>query len=237
MIFALIAASGKGKRLGVPGGKQFVPVLGKPLLYHTLKAFVECAAVDVIVPVINREDEDRLRHTIGMLPGGEAAKKIAGWTFGGRERYESVFCGLEYLESQYGSTFLEGAVLIHDGARPLVSSRLIERVIEALNECDAVVPGVAVADTLKVVEGGKVKETLDRSTIRAVQTPQGFRGRLIIGCYRQLPALSGVFTDDAAVVEAVGHEVMVIDGDPLNIKVTIKHDLEFVEGVLKRWQE
>lgn len=237
MNFVLLAASGRGERLGIPGGKQFVPLLGKPLLYYTLRMFLLHDRVDAVIPVINREDEDRLRYTIGLLEQSVPVDRLTGWTFGGRERHESVFNGLEYLAGKYGEKFLNGAVLIHDGARPLVSASLINRVITALSDYDAVIPAIPVADTLKVVEQNRVVKTLDRASIKAVQTPQGFRGRLILDSYRKLPELSGIFTDDAAVVEAAGHQVFVVDGDPLNIKVTIKRDLDFVAGVLERWQE
>ncbi len=142
-------------------------------------------------------------------------------TLGGEQREDSVLLGLKVIPP--GVKY----VLIHDAARPLVSPRVIERVLKAAMQSGAAIPVVPVKDTLKVVWNNKVVKTLDRSSLRAVQTPQGFLVVSIKKAFKKMAKRASGLTDDAAVAEAAGIRVRVVDGDGLNFKVTTQEDLRY----------
>jgi len=220
---ALIVAAGQGKRFGGAVSKQFVEVGGRPLLWYTLTAFERCPEIDEILVIL----------PAGEL-GGRTAE-IAAWGLtkfcaavaGGKERHDSVFNGLQALSSQ------AGLVAIHDGVRPLISPELISACLRAAEECGAAFAGGAPKDTIKEVEGGLVTATLDRRRLVLVQPPQVFRVDLVRQAY-DLAFERGAFsTDDAALVEALGHPVRVVPGDYRNLKVTSPEDLLFVKACLE----
>ena len=232
MNIAIIAASGQGTRFGAPGGKQFAQVAGKPLVGWTLETFLAHDDIDAVVCVINEQDEQRYRDLVATL---RVSKTILS-CHGGAERVESVWNGLVAAREWCGSAFDEAIVLVHDGARPLVSHALVSRVIAAARARGAAVPVVPIADTVKEVENGEVVRTLDRSRLRAVQTPQGFRANILYDAYERARAegwLSGMLTDDAAVVEKAGAAVAVVEGERHNIKVTTPDDAMLIELILK----
>lgn len=224
MVFAVIAAGGRGSRFKKPGGKQFFLLNDKPVLAYTMEKFLRCSGIDFVLPVIGRENFslfDEVKKTLdaplsGLLPPVSA----------GKERFESVLNGLKKLQQEFKEDFNDSVVLIHDGARPFVSIDLIERVIEGAKKHGACVPAVEVSDTVKRVDpGGKVVETLKRSELVLVQTPQGFLGRIIMKAYEEIskpPAAE--LTDDASFVELSGHRVYVVRGERLNIKITYPED-------------
>lgn len=230
MNVAVIAASGKGRRFGAPGGKQFTQLRGRPMLAYALEAFTTHDAIDAVVVVVNREDAGRLAAVLHELPSG-APVEVA---FGGAERFDSVRAGLEAARRVAGDRFEGAVVLVHDGARPLVSDALIARVIEAAREAGAAVPCVPVADTVKEVEGERVVATLERARLRAVQTPQGFLGRVIAEAFERAAVAADPrsFTDDAQVVEWAGFAVRCVPGDPANVKLTVPEDAVVVEALL-----
>jgi len=203
----VLVAAGEGRRFGGPKGA--VELLGKPLVERAAAVF---AGMADRVAVLRTEELDRFD-----LPGW---KRVAG----GRRRRDSVARGLAALDP--GTTL----VLVHDAARPLVTKELVERVLRAAAGADAVVPGIPVADTIKRVEGARVVETPDRATLVAVQTPQAFRVPLL---RRALESSPGDATDDAALVEALGEPVVVVLGDPANLKVTTPLDLAAARAFLR----
>lgn len=236
MVIALIAAGGKGKRFGKEGGKQYFLINGKPVLYFTLKSFIESEAVDYVLPVINKEDKSRFREVIKRIQNG--TKKVLEPVYAGMERINTVHNGLKYLKNTFGNSFDDSIILIHDGARPFVTKNLIDRVVFATRKFGACIPVVPIPDTLKEMEDDKVVKTLDREKIRAAQTPQGFFGKIILSCYDSIAGKSEYFfTDDSSLVEYFGYEVFAIDGEKTNIKITFPEDEIFANLYLKILEE
>jgi 2-C-methyl-D-erythritol 4-phosphate cytidylyltransferase len=219
-VAAIIVAAGSGRRFGDSGTrKQYRPLRGIPLLAWALAPFVEHPRVTRIAVVVPADDV-RVPPDWLTRPGVELVP-------GGAERTDSVRAGLQALGSH-------DRVLVHDGARPLVTRSLIDRVLDA----DAhwgVVPGVPVTDTLKEVgSDGIVIRTPDRSRLRSVQTPQSFPLLLLRDVHHRAQNEGLVATDDAGLLERYGHEVRVVEGDPMNIKVTTTHDLVIAEALARR---
>ncbi len=216
-IAALVVAAGRGTRMPGDVPKQYRILDGRPVLRHALTAFAGHRAIDRVVPVIHPDD----------APAFDAAStglSVAAPVPGGATRQESVRRGLEALADAPPDL-----VLIHDGARPLVSPRLIEDVIAALDRHVAAIPALAVSDTLKRVSGDTVQATLDRDGLYRVQTPQGFRFAELLAAHRC--AAGDGFTDDAALMEAAGVSVGIVAGEETNIKITRDEDLARVS----RW--
>ena len=214
---AVVPAAGSGERLGAGRPKAFVHLGGQTLLERTLGGLRDSAAVDAVVVAVppDRTDEAKL------ILGGDAVV-VAG----GPSRTESVRRALAAV----GQPEL---VLVHDAARALTPPDLIARVVAALRDGhQAVVPALPVADTIKAVDAnGVVIATPDRAGLRAVQTPQGFRTELLLRAYDRSPT---DVTDDAALVENLGVQVVVVDGDPMAFKITTAFDLLVAEAVVNR---
>ncbi len=222
-VTAVIAAGGEGKRMG--GQKQFVEISGVPMLELTLGAFNDCDAIEDIILVVPRPDMARAK----MLVDQHGFKKVIEIVASGPHRQQSVMHGLAAVKDD------SDRVLIHDGARPLVTNELIKMVVSELKDNDAVIPAVPVVDTVKRVdEAGKVFETLDREKLWAAQTPQGFKSHLIKEAHERAQKLGYQATDDARLVERLGHKVKVIMGSYENIKITNPVDVEIAESILKR---
>jgi 2-C-methyl-D-erythritol 4-phosphate cytidylyltransferase len=214
---AVVPAAGSGERLGAGRPKAFVHLGGQTLLERTLAGLRDSAAVDAVVVAVppDRTDEAKL------ILGGDAVV-VAG----GPSRTESVRRALAAV----GQPEL---VLVHDAARALTPPDLIARVVAALRDGhQAVVPALPVADTIKEVDAnGVVIATPDRAGLRAVQTPQGFHTELLLRAYDRAPT---DVTDDAALVENLGVQVLVVDGDPMAFKITTAFDLLLAEAVVNR---
>ncbi|MGE0667407.1 MAG: bifunctional 2-C-methyl-D-erythritol 4-phosphate cytidylyltransferase/2-C-methyl-D-erythritol 2,4-cyclodiphosphate synthase [Sphingomonadales bacterium] len=211
-VAALIVAAGRGQRAGGPLPKQYLELGGRPLLRHSVKAFIDSGLVDVVQVVIHPADRPLYDDSVA---GFALCEPCAG----GASRQESVRLGLEAL-----APHAPDAVLIHDAARPFVSAELIAAVVGALSNNEAVIPALGVTDTIKQVDGGRITGNIDRETLRRAQTPQGFHYRMILDAHRALAAVADL-TDDAAVAERAGHPVHVVDGDERNIKVTTPEDV------------
>jgi 2-C-methyl-D-erythritol 4-phosphate cytidylyltransferase / 2-C-methyl-D-erythritol 2,4-cyclodiphosphate synthase len=219
-VAAVIAAAGRGERAGADVPKQYRPIGGEPMIRATLRAFLAHPRIDFVQPVINPNDRDTYHHAIAGLE--DLLPPVAG----GVTRQASVRAGLEALASRR-----PGLVLIHDAARPFVSGALIDRAIGAGRTCGAAVPGIALADTVKSIdESAIVTETLDRSRLRTVQTPQAFTFNLILEAHRRAVAAQREnFTDDAALAEWAGQRVSVFEGEADNLKVTTSDDFARAE--------
>ncbi len=216
---ALIVAGGSGKRFGRK--KQFLGLLGVPVLKRAVSCFETHAKIFRIIVVVPKED---IPETKAMLAGSLKDLLV---TSGGETRQESVRNGLSLAG--------EGrAVLIHDGVRPFVRPELIDRVIDGLQGVDGCIPGLALTDTVKETSDGLVVKTLVRDRLFQVQTPQAFVTRTIreehINAARNG---SGLFTDDSALLEAAGLAVKIVEGDPYNIKITFPEDLPMAEAILR----
>ncbi len=229
---AIVLAAGQGKRMQSAVAKQFLLLNNEPVVCHSLRAFEE-SEVEVIILVTGADEIEYCRKEIVEKYG---FSKVAHIVAGGKERYHSVYEGLRALS---GLLEEEGIVLIHDGARPLVTQEIISRTIEAAKEHGACVAAMPVKDTIKVVDAeGFAAMTPDRNTLWQMQTPQTFSYGLVYGAYEKL--LSDVtyqrgITDDAMVVESMcGGRVKLVEGSYENIKVTTPEDMIVAESFLKK---
>jgi 2-C-methyl-D-erythritol 4-phosphate cytidylyltransferase / 2-C-methyl-D-erythritol 2,4-cyclodiphosphate synthase len=217
---AIIVAGGRGERAGGGVPKQYRLLAGKPVVRFALESFAGHPAVGAVVPVVHRDDVatfDIIARGLSLLPTA----------FGGATRQASVLAGLQALESH-----APDLVLIHDAARPFVSSALINRAIAAGEASGGAIPALAVTDTVKAVDaGGRVTATLDRATLRTVQTPQVFAFDALLRAHRKAAdAGRHDFSDDAALAEWAGLGVTVFAGDAENIKLTTADDFSRAEA-------
>ena len=215
----VIAAAGRSERMGRTD-KMFALLDGKPLLARTVEAFENCRLVEQIVIVLSehnlRSGEELVRR--------EGWSKVTGVCLGGSRRQDSVARGLHELEVCHW-------IVIHDGARPMVTEELIAKGLEEARETGAVVAAVPVTDTIKVADDSRVVlGTPPRRNLWAIQTPQVFRSDIITKAYREA---KGEVTDDASLVEALGCKVKLYQGESANIKITTPSDLILAEVLLK----
>jgi 2-C-methyl-D-erythritol 4-phosphate cytidylyltransferase len=224
---AIIVAGGTGERLGKPGGKQLAGVFGKPVLSWTLAAFDAAPEVDLIVVVCHPE---RIPEYCEVAVDPLALATPVVFAPGGDTRQASVANGLAQAPASIET------VIVHDGARPLVTPRLIADALRAL-EADPAAAGVVVGypavDTLKIVDGLTIAETPERARFWAVQTPQVFRATELRAAYAAAAADGFLGTDDSSLVERNGGRVLVLGGPRDNIKVTVAEDLVLVEAALR----
>ncbi len=224
-VMAVIPAAGSGTRMGFSRPKQFMDLCGKPLLAATLERFQQCDLIDGIVVVVSEQDITYCTNEIVKQYG---LSKVATVVAGGQSRQESVRNGIEAVSNS------SMRILIHDGARPLVTPELIERVIKASWRCRAVIPGIPVKDTLKEIDSrGRVVKTVERDMLWVIQTPQIFQGEDIRVAHKKAREedWEGV-TDDAFLIEGMGIPVDVIEGEDTNIKITTMKDLDFARSFL-----
>lgn len=213
-IAVIIVAAGRGERAGPGGPKQYRKIRGKPLLRHSLERFVAHPEIGQVLTVIAASDEERFAECAGGLAGTTTP------VVGGETRQQSVHLGLKALAST-----LPEIVLIHDAARPFVSTKLIDSVIMAVRERGAAIPALPVTDTLKHSRDGRtITATPDRTEFHAAQTPQGFRFADILEAHDKAAANGRAFTDDAAIMEWLDKPVALVAGEPENHKVTLPQD-------------
>ncbi|MCF8234121.1 MAG: 2-C-methyl-D-erythritol 4-phosphate cytidylyltransferase [Bacteroidales bacterium] len=218
--YLIIVAGGTGKRMQSDIPKQFIRVAGMPVLYHSLKRF---------------QGLFENLHTVLVLP----AQHISKWkelcidlniniphqlVAGGKQRFESVKAGLSLLPDE------DGLVAIHDGVRPLVAVELIKNAFQTAAEKGNAIPAIKVPESIRQLKGGN-STAVNRDYYRLIQTPQVFRINLIKKAYLQPYRES--FTDDASVLESMGDKIHLIEGNPQNIKITNKSDLNIFEALLK----
>ncbi len=222
-VTAIVLAAGTGSRMQSKQKKQFMEINGKPVIWYSLFQF-EQSPVDEVILVTGEEDIEYCKREIVEKNGFSKVKDVVA---GGKERYHSVYNG---LQSATGDI-----VLIHDGARPMINRKIIEDTIRGVEEKAACVVGVPVKDTIKKVQEGKVVDTPQRELLWITQTPQGFRRELIHEAYqRMMENEDSRVTDDAMVVEEYGkHPVYFVEGDYKNIKVTTPEDIQIAEVFLR----
>jgi|Deesub1362A_J573_1020465.scaffolds.fasta_scaffold01324_5 2-C-methyl-D-erythritol 4-phosphate cytidylyltransferase len=220
MVAGLLVAAGEGKRFGKR--KQYIEVRGKPLISYSLKTFEDSKFVDFFYVVTNEDEVEKCRSVIRE----NRFLKCKGVVLGGKKRQDSVRNGLRVLPQE------TKWVLIHDGARPLLSEEIIERCVKAAQEGIGVITAVPEVDTVKKVKGDYVVRTLDRSSIWRVQTPQLFPFLLLKEVHEKAWQEGVYFTDDAALFEWAELPVKVVMGDYRNIKLTYPEDLSMIEFLL-----
>ncbi len=217
---AVIVAAGSASRMGGID-KVMAPLHGEPMILRPVRAFQECDCIREIV-VVTREDL--------ILPIRDLCRgfdKVTMVLAGGASRQESVERGLGALSEKME------LVAVHDGARPLITWQVIDRAVRAANTYYAAAPAIPVKDTIKVVEGGIIKNTPERRILQAVQTPQCFDLDLLKGALAQAGVDKAELTDDCSAVERLGMSVKIVEGDERNIKVTTPLDLKIAELFLE----
>lgn len=217
---AVIVAAGTASRMGGID-KVMAPLGGEPMLMRAVRTFADCDVIREIV-IVTRED---LLQSVSELCRG--IEKVRAVVVGGANRQDSVQAGMNALSA---GTKL---VAVHDGARPLITEAVIDRTVRAAHTYSAAAPAVPVKDTVKVVKGGIVLNTPDRSTLRAVQTPQVFDVALLRGALKKARDDGAAVTDDCSAVERLGMSVKIVEGDERNMKVTTPMDLKIAQTLLK----
>ncbi|MBQ6166686.1 MAG: 2-C-methyl-D-erythritol 4-phosphate cytidylyltransferase [Muribaculaceae bacterium] len=221
---AIIVAGGSGTRFGAELPKQFLALGGKPILMRTIAAFagIGGASLDVIVTL--PADQMDLWRDLCERHGFAVPHRVVA---GGETRWHSVKNALDSIGDLTGVD----VIAVHDGVRPLATRELIGRTIETARRTGSAIPVVALNDSVRQLVGDDSR-ALDRSSLRAVQTPQVFDARMLMDAYRQ--PFDPTFTDDASVVEHAGHRVTLVEGDPQNLKITRPMDLALAEYLLNR---
>ena len=215
----VIVAAGASRRM-VTGDKVFEPLLGRPMITHTITVFEESPLVDEIVLVLGEHNLEKGQALVAR----EGWKKLKHVCLGGQRRQDSVKTGLQHLSPCRW-------IMVHDGARPCITHEIIKLGLEMVLETGAAIPAIAVDDTIKKVHPeGIIQETLLREDLRAAQTPQVFRYDMLREAYQH--DLDGV-TDDASLVERLGHQVKTFTGSSENIKITTQVDLHLAEVILR----
>ncbi len=243
-VIAIVPAAGLGKRFKSNTNKIYQNLAGKPIIIWTLKALEDTKAITEIIPVLKKKEIEYGAKLIREY-GISKVKRIA---VGGKERQDSVFNGLKYIDDK------NCLVLIHDGARPLIEKKLIEKAIRELvdntsSSCkglkkdkkekrnyDGVILGVPLKDTIKEIDNDIITKTLKRDSIWTIQTPQVFHYSSIFSAYDKAMNEGFYSTDDAALVERYGGRVKVIMGSYRNIKITTQEDLIVAEIFLNKDQ-
>ena len=225
-IVSLIPAAGSGERLGKGENKSFVKLYGIPILARTLLIFEKCVQIDEIIVIIKKEEILRCSEEI-IKPYN--IKKVSKIIAGGKKRQDSVKNGLLTIENNVD------IVIIHDGARPFLSQKLLKKLIDSSSLNPAQIVATKVKNTIKTVSLNKNKiRTLDRNTLWHAQTPQIFSKDLIINAYTKAYQDNFFSTDDSALVERLGENIKIIEGETTNIKITTPLDLLIGEIILKQ---
>lgn len=223
----IIPAAGRGTRMGADENKLFLPLLDKPIIAYTLQVFEGDKACDGIVLVVKDEERDRFQEictTYGI-------QKVTQYVAGGNERQDSVMKGVRAIQNT------SSLVFVHDGARPFVRRKTLEELAEKATNSGGAIVAVPVKDTVKKVHDNRVTETIDRASLWAVQTPQAFQIGVLLRAYEWAVEHNFLGTDEASVVEQLGVDVCVVEGDYENVKMTTQEDLIYGAAILAKRQE
>jgi 2-C-methyl-D-erythritol 4-phosphate cytidylyltransferase len=218
----IIPAAGIGARMNADRAKQMLELDGVPVLVHTLKRFQQCDAVDQIILVL----QPNLTSDVLGLISRYNLTKVARVVAGGAERQDSVYRGLQVVKEENA-----GIIVVHDAVRPFVKPEEIRAVIERAESAGAALMALAATDTIKQVKSGRVQRTLDRRRIYYAQTPQAFRFSVIREAFERAYTDGFMGTDESQLVERLGQRVSVVEGSPLNIKITRPFDLRLAESI------
>ena len=224
MNIAIIAAAGTGSRMASDRPKQFLQLAGTPIIFHTLKPFELCDSIQEVIVVLPPEASAEFLAQAGK----HGLRKLTRVLPGGATRADSVKRGLMSIRSTTAEI-----VAVHDGVRPFVTVEEISETVEAARRDGAAILATPVTDTIKVVDGDTVVETLARQNLRQALTPQCFRYELLRQAYDTADVNDPSLTDESALVERLGHKVTIVEGSPRNIKITTPRDLLIAEKFLK----
>jgi 2-C-methyl-D-erythritol 4-phosphate cytidylyltransferase len=226
-MYLLIPAAGMGRRMGSDRNKLLLTLLGKPLIAWTLIA-ANASTKIVWLGIIGQPDDfSDFKDIIADLKSNKQLNKPIELIQGGATRQQSVYNGLQALPPE------AERVLIHDGARCLATPQLFDRCAETLETANSIIAAIPVKDTIKIVDSNKIiRDTPDRSNLWAAQTPQGFQVNLLKECHEKGKQLGWEVTDDAALLEKCGQNVLIVEGEETNLKVTTPVDLTIAEFIL-----
>ncbi|WP_101774020.1 2-C-methyl-D-erythritol 4-phosphate cytidylyltransferase [Peptostreptococcus faecalis] len=223
MVYAIIVAAGSGTRMNAGKNKQFIDVNGKPLIAWTIDKFYKCRRIDEIILAIRKEDEDIINSV--LLKYNFRNIKIV---YGGDTRQDSIYNCIKSIDSE------PDILLIHDGARPMITEEIIVKSIEGSKKYGCACIGVPVKDTIKILDNEEfISDTPNRDLLWIAQTPQSFKFDIIKSSYINAYKKNLSATDDASLVEKFGYKVKMILGEYSNIKVTTPDDLKHVEYLMK----
>ncbi|KSU57401.1 2-C-methyl-D-erythritol 4-phosphate cytidylyltransferase [[Bacillus] enclensis] len=221
----VIPAAGQGKRMKAGKNKLLLELNNCPVIIHTLRVFDRDPACRGIYLAIHPGDRETLQELIQRF----SIKKVVKLVDGGEERQHSVYNAVLEIDG--------GIVLVHDGARPFIKQATIHQLTEEAESSGAAIAAVPVKDTIKKVKGGTVEETIERSSLWMVQTPQAFRLPLLKRAHSEAAADGFLGTDDASLAERIGIDVSIVESDYDNIKLTTPEDLYFAEAIVKKQEE
>ncbi|MDF2036782.1 2-C-methyl-D-erythritol 4-phosphate cytidylyltransferase [Cytobacillus oceanisediminis] len=219
----ILPAAGQGKRMGAGKNKLLLEIGNVPVFIHTLRVFESDPECTGIFLAINPQDEEEMC----VLLKKHHITKVAAMVEGGKERQHSVYNAAKASSG-------EDVVLVHDAARPFITRELLQPLVKAAMEKGAAVLAVPLKDTVKKADGNLITETLERSCLWAVQTPQAFRISSLLDAHRKAEEDGFLGTDDASLVERLGKEVMIVEGSYDNIKLTTPEDIYFAEAIIKK---
>jgi|APPan5920702963_1055757.scaffolds.fasta_scaffold00063_2 2-C-methyl-D-erythritol 4-phosphate cytidylyltransferase len=226
-VTAIVVAAGAGRRIGDTLPKPYLVLAGRAMILYTLDRCFGARSIDDVILVVARNEVTRCE----ALLKADSFLNDRPWRLqkGGETRQESVRCGLEAMNEE------TEIVVIHDGARPLVSPGLIDRCVAVACEKGAAIAGVPVRDTIKIVSGDhRVRSTPERSSLWEIQTPQVFRRDLIVDGHKRAAREEIHANDDAMLIERMGGSVFVVEGERSNLKITVPEDILFAEALIQR---
>ncbi|MDN4606556.1 2-C-methyl-D-erythritol 4-phosphate cytidylyltransferase [Sporosarcina highlanderae] len=221
----MLPAAGSGRRMGAGFNKLFLQMAEKPILIHTLEVFEKdehCSGMILSVKITEKQKIEKMLERFGIT-------KVKALVEGGEERQHSVAACIRAHQSG-------GIVLVHDAARPFIDQNVIRKLVDVAAEHGAAIAGVQVKDTMKFAPDGIVEETVDRSKLWAIQTPQAFKYELLKEATDKAEVDGFLGTDESMIVERLGHPVRIVESTYDNVKMTTKEDLLFGEVLLKRRQ-
>jgi 2-C-methyl-D-erythritol 4-phosphate cytidylyltransferase len=231
MIAAVVPAAGIGTRFAfgdspqqASNAKQFVELGGKPLFSWALSVICRHPQIDSVIVMLSPQALDAMGDVVKRVIDSPKLTVAQG----GATRQESVHRGLEYLDRQDEKPKF---VIVHDAVRPFITTKMIDETIEALTRYGACTLGVQLTDTIKKVENGLIRQTLDRSSLYLIQTPQGGRFDWLLDGHRRAAEKQIETTDDAAILELAGHDVSIVSGSPYNLKITRPEDIKIAEAL------
>lgn len=222
----VLPAAGSGKRMGAGQNKLFLELAGKPILIHTLEVFEQDENCTGIWLAVKPKERLYIRELMKL----HAITKVCGMPDGGAERQQSVHACIKSMNNVQ-------IVLVHDAARPFITAPIIEKLVATAYDKGAAIAGVRAKDTMKKVVNGHVQETIDRDSLWMVQTPQAFRFDLLAQAEDVAEKIGFLGTDEAMLVERLGHTVHMVESTYENVKMTTQEDLVFGEAILQRRQQ
>lgn len=226
MVTAIFPAAGASRRMKIGTNKNFLELGGEPILIRTLKTFSQVERINFLIVVVAKNEVE----TVEKLLSAEKNLKPYKIVVGGSERQYSIANGLKFLPED------AEIVLVHDAARPLVSLKTVEEVIAAAEKFGGAIAAVPEKNTVKIIDAENfVKETPPRSELVAVQTPQGFRKKILLDAYEKAAQDNFLGTDDASLVERIGGKIKIVWSNYKNIKITTSEDISIAENFLKRF--